>query len=163
MLRRQVSVCAALARSGVPSLLTLPAVFLTSTRKIGGLQNSGTSIPISDIKICDLSKILSDATNNSTTPECKEKTLNETNPQYLTLEIQRRMRRIERLVKAAPYAGGPFIVPALNEARTDLNELEQVVKLFKDKLGEEYCEKFAEKAEKIRDDAKEVEYDADLI
>ena len=124
------------------------------------MQNSKTSISAQEIKICDLKSILEKVELNS---EKKDQIIKETNLQFLSLEIQRRMRRIERLVKGAPYAGGPFIVPTLAEARQDLDEVEKIVKLFHEKLGEEYCEKFDEKAEQLRSDAKEVEYDSDLI
>ena len=126
-----------------------------ATRSISGLSQS-TSISPSDIKICDLKEILREKEHGK---ECK------TELSFIALEIQRKLRRVEKIVKAAPYAGGAFIQTYINEAREDLLEMEEVVKICggDEKFGKDFVEKFKQKVEKLREDAKEVEYNADLI
>lgn len=126
-----------------------------STRSISGLQIA-TSLNAADIRICDLKEIIRD---NEHGKECK------TELSTIALEIQRKLRRVEKIVKAAPYAGGAFIQTYIYEAREDLLELEKVVEICggAEKLGKDFVEKFKQKVEKLREDAKQVEYDADLI
>jgi hypothetical protein len=128
-------------------------LFSFQFRQISGLVNNTTIHP-SEIKICDLKEILGNIEKGK---KC------ETEINYINLEIQRRLRRTERLIKAAPYSGGAFIQTYIYEARDDIVELEKVVEIFQEKLGKEYVEKFKKRVETMKDDAKEVEYNADLI
>ena len=140
---------AACTATRVPPSTTLPAAtivvspsLVARTRTFGGIKGTGL-MSASEMQIVDLAR-------------------KDADPQLVVHEMSRRLNRVDKLVKKAPYMGGAFIVMIIDEARAGMTELEECLERFP-ALPDDFKESVRDRIATNRQECKAVLYEADLL
>jgi hypothetical protein len=132
----------ALSSSSVAFAINAPRA-VAAVRRFGGEGDTGF-MKGSEMVICDLTDAAADG-------------------ELVAAEINRRLRRAERLAKAAPYIGGAFLRQFVEESRTQSTEVEDALARFGAALPPAFVETARERIKKNRGECMQVLYDADLL